>query len=124
MNNIRSEFMFNQSKKEFEELSQRVKEKIIINYVRNGVSMNTTGTLTKVLPFKGIEYSGGFLPFVSKEILIRKIITDDNIIVYDREFMIGQQAKVLGNLRKYKVAILGSTSGTKNEYVDNLRQDL
>ena len=125
MRNQLQEFMFGRSRIEFENLTNLIGEKIKINYVKDGISHNAMGTLSRVLPFKEIEYSGGVLPFVSRERIIRQICNEKGEAFYDRTDLIPSQIKIdNGNLQKYKVAILGSASGTKNEYVDNLRQDL
>lgn len=102
----KQKFMFQQSCKDFIALNKLIGQKIKINYVRDGNTLEATGKLYGVKPFDSILYSGGEIPFVGRDRIIRKISVGDEII-YDRSFLVSKFAKIGGNFSKYKLAILG-----------------
>lgn len=102
-------FMRKQSEKDFVALQQHVGQKIKICYLLMGSPRTAIGTLLAVKPFESIIFTGGEVPFVSREKLIREIQGPDGKSLFDRTYIIPSNAVVKdGLLGRYKLEILGA----------------
>lgn len=103
----RLKFMYAQSLKDFTLLAKHIGERVKINYVKDGNILDAIAMLKDVVPFEYIVTALGKIDFVSARHLIRQITTTVGEKLYDRAFMIPKQAKAVGDILRYKLAILG-----------------
>lgn len=112
MGNVLQEFTYEKSKEDFEKLSKMVGKTVRVNYVRNGDPIKLMTLLLGAVPFNGIYYSGGFIPFVSQDRIIREICDTNGNIIYDRKDEVSPQIRIEGkDLNRYKTLIMGTTNG-------------
>ncbi|MBR4406890.1 MAG: hypothetical protein IKT27_01075 [Clostridia bacterium] len=109
----RQKFMYELSLKEFETLKAHIGKKLKFNYILNGVEMSATGTLLEVNPFKSIVFTGGEIPFVSREKILREVVTGEGVALYDRTFMIPKNFSNLTDIDRIKLALMGASQEVK-----------
>ena len=108
----RQKFMYNLSLKEYEELKKHKGEKLKYNYVVDGVQKSAIATLLDVIPFECIVHTGGKIPFVSREKVLREVVTGDGVVLYDRTFLIHKSFNPNDeslDLDRIKLALMGAS---------------
>lgn len=110
----RLKFMYEQSVKDFKNLANHIGEKVKINYVKDGNTLDAIATLKNVVPFEFIETTLGKIDFVSHLHLIREIKTMLGEELYNKLVFIPKQAKAVGDILRYKLAIMGGDKFLEN----------
>lgn len=109
----RQKFMYQVSINEFEELQKHIGEKLKFNYILNGTQISAIGTLLEVHPFKSIVFTGGEIPFVSRDKILREVVTKDGVAIYDRTYLIPQNFNITSDIDKIKLALMGASQEAK-----------
>ncbi|MDD4686181.1 MAG: hypothetical protein PHI76_02745, partial [Clostridia bacterium] len=120
---VLKEFVFNKCLEDYKNLSKLIGKTIKIEYLKNdGLIGNKAiglGKLLQVLPFKGIKYAGGYIPFLDSNKAITRIATLKNdseqsvedTIVYDRSYILNSTSQIskAGSLyNTYKLNVFGT----------------
>lgn len=124
---ILEKFMVNKCLENYKNLSAFIGKPIKIEYLKkDGLIGNKAiglGKLLQIIPFKGIKYTGGYIPFLDSNKAITKITTVPNEqsaqqskVVYDRSYVINstsQISKASSLYNTYKLNVFGTKNPEK-----------
>lgn len=89
-----AKFIQNRCLKDYLSLLRHKNKYINIIYLRNdGYKFAGAGKLLAIYPFKGIKYTGGYIPFIDKDKAIFTITGKGGEIIYDRTDIFNNNSK-------------------------------